>query len=439
MNCVVGVKGSVMLALGPDTEPYFKELCEAASQIAALKAQVAKLEKAIDSVLAHHLAGQHLPGHQTTPIAPVAPDVPVVASDDDTANETFDTTARTGSERRANEEGAHCTHPQERDDDASFAAIDNDDTDVEVDRKSSTRYPETQPLRSGSLPSAVRTLICRPAPGVFSEPDDLLLIKGIDCAMALELAARGYSKFEDIANLKHREIGELKASLEGADAIHKESWIEQAAILANGGDTKFARQRLALSSDAYDALWSDTVSGQQRDPKFSDDSDSSHTDDVHVSDDVAAEIPSLDTFQDSDIVLTDEPMLSGFDNNPVDTALAEIAAQEMPRNITISRPMTTVMRSGDIKPFLPVFDGDALDVIQTIQAPVANLQSNDHGNLKAMAASLAATFVVVIAGTTMGIVTLPTSLAHISPTDICQVSGLASFPDACRQVVASVF
>lgn len=75
--------------------------------------------------------------------------------------------------------------------------------------------------------------------------DDLTLIRGIDASMKERLAGLGISKFADIAGWRASDVARVSASLGIKGRIAAENWIEQAQVLAKGGSTRYAQEKLA--------------------------------------------------------------------------------------------------------------------------------------------------------------------------------------------------
>lgn len=74
--------------------------------------------------------------------------------------------------------------------------------------------------------------------------DDLQRIRGIDAGLARRLADLGLRKFEEIARWKAEDVRRFSADLGLKGDIARDNWIEQATILAKGGETYFSsRQR----------------------------------------------------------------------------------------------------------------------------------------------------------------------------------------------------
>jgi predicted flap endonuclease-1-like 5' DNA nuclease len=77
-----------------------------------------------------------------------------------------------------------------------------------------------------------------------SGPQDLKSIQGIDAATEAKLNALGISRFEQIAGWTRANINHIGQALGGKKGrIARENWIEQAQILARGGQTLFSLRR----------------------------------------------------------------------------------------------------------------------------------------------------------------------------------------------------
>ena len=70
--------------------------------------------------------------------------------------------------------------------------------------------------------------------------DDLKRIEGIGTSVEQVLAEQGVTRYRQIAEWKQEDVQRFNEMLSSGDRIERENWIEQAAILANGGTTKFA-------------------------------------------------------------------------------------------------------------------------------------------------------------------------------------------------------
>ena len=79
-----------------------------------------------------------------------------------------------------------------------------------------------------------------PAPG--DRVDDLKRIRGIGVLIEKRLNALGITSYEQIANWTKADSDSISAQLDFRGRIERENWIEQARILASGGQTEFSRR-----------------------------------------------------------------------------------------------------------------------------------------------------------------------------------------------------
>jgi predicted flap endonuclease-1-like 5' DNA nuclease len=82
-----------------------------------------------------------------------------------------------------------------------------------------------------------------PAPEPALPPDDLTRIRAIDDTLAGRLADRGVTHFGQIADWRPTDIRDVSKALSLDGRISRENWIEQAQILAKGGETHFSRRK----------------------------------------------------------------------------------------------------------------------------------------------------------------------------------------------------
>ncbi len=82
-----------------------------------------------------------------------------------------------------------------------------------------------------------------PGPAVGSAaPDDLKRIRGIGVLIEKKLNAAGVMSYEQIANWTSADIDRMSQLLDFKGRIERENWVEQARILASGGQTEFSRR-----------------------------------------------------------------------------------------------------------------------------------------------------------------------------------------------------
>lgn len=74
------------------------------------------------------------------------------------------------------------------------------------------------------------------------EADDLKKIKGVGKKIEEKLNAFGIYHFDQIGNWTDEQVKWVGGELAFAGRIERESWIEQAKVLASGGDTEFSRR-----------------------------------------------------------------------------------------------------------------------------------------------------------------------------------------------------
>jgi predicted flap endonuclease-1-like 5' DNA nuclease len=72
--------------------------------------------------------------------------------------------------------------------------------------------------------------------------DDLKRVRGIGVLIEKRLNALGISSYEQIANWTKADIDSVSSQLDFKGRIERENWIEQARILASGGQTEFSRR-----------------------------------------------------------------------------------------------------------------------------------------------------------------------------------------------------
>lgn len=88
------------------------------------------------------------------------------------------------------------------------------------------------------------------APETPAAPDRLTLVRGLSAEMADWLAAAGVTRFAEIAAWTAGDIACYGAEVGIGEAAREHSWIEQAAVLASGRPTRYARRVLTGEWDA---------------------------------------------------------------------------------------------------------------------------------------------------------------------------------------------
>ncbi len=85
--------------------------------------------------------------------------------------------------------------------------------------------------------------IARPAEGsVAPDADDLTLLKGVGPKLAEKLADAGVTSFAQIAAWTPAEVARMDDKLSFKGRIDRDGWVEQAKILADGGETEFSQR-----------------------------------------------------------------------------------------------------------------------------------------------------------------------------------------------------
>jgi predicted flap endonuclease-1-like 5' DNA nuclease len=82
-------------------------------------------------------------------------------------------------------------------------------------------------------------------PSAVAIIDDLKLIRGIDSAIETGLNKLGVTKYAQIAIWMKPDVARISQALGFRGRVENENWIEQAQILAGGGNTAFSRRRAA--------------------------------------------------------------------------------------------------------------------------------------------------------------------------------------------------
>lgn len=73
--------------------------------------------------------------------------------------------------------------------------------------------------------------------------DDLKRIRGIGVLIEKRLKMMGYTRYAEIADWSQADIDRVNKQLDFGGRIERENWIEQARILAKGGQTEFSRRQ----------------------------------------------------------------------------------------------------------------------------------------------------------------------------------------------------
>ena len=72
--------------------------------------------------------------------------------------------------------------------------------------------------------------------------EDLKRIRGIGVLIEKKLNSLGITAYEQVANWTGADIDRISQILDFKGRIERENWVEQARILAAGGQTEFSRR-----------------------------------------------------------------------------------------------------------------------------------------------------------------------------------------------------
>lgn len=78
--------------------------------------------------------------------------------------------------------------------------------------------------------------------GAAARFDDLKRIRGVGVMIEKRLNSMGYHSYEQVANWTAADVDRVSQALDFRGRIERENWVEQARILASGGQTEFARR-----------------------------------------------------------------------------------------------------------------------------------------------------------------------------------------------------
>ncbi|MEZ5773763.1 MAG: helix-hairpin-helix domain-containing protein [Hyphomicrobiaceae bacterium] len=101
---------------------------------------------------------------------------------------------------------------------------------------------------------------------VHVTPDDLTLIRGIGPEIARKLGLTGVRRFTDIAGWSQGDVDRFERELGFPGRIGRERWIEQARVLASGGETEFSRRQREPSGGAASGGHRGASQGGERSP-----------------------------------------------------------------------------------------------------------------------------------------------------------------------------
>ena len=151
--------------------------------------------------------------------------------------------------RRSAEEKATASEEAAREpasEDVSLQSAEQDEPIVSVAETSAAEsepVPEFQPEPAPEPAPEVRAPL--PPAKPIEGGDDFQRIRAIDADIEQKLKTLGVNYFEDIAAWTASDVKRVGQDLQIPGRIDREQWVEQAQILAKGGETYYSRNRLA--------------------------------------------------------------------------------------------------------------------------------------------------------------------------------------------------
>lgn len=151
---------------------------------------------------------------------------------------------RRGAEEKtpSSEEVAH--EPAPASEDVPLQSVEQGESTVPVaETPAPEPEPEFQPEPAPEPPPEVRAPL--PPQKPIEGGDDFQRIRAIDADIEQKLKTLGVNYFEDIAAWTASDVKRVGQDLQIPGRIDREQWVEQAQILAKGGETYYSRNRLA--------------------------------------------------------------------------------------------------------------------------------------------------------------------------------------------------
>jgi predicted flap endonuclease-1-like 5' DNA nuclease len=109
---------------------------------------------------------------------------------------------------------------------------------------SEEKFEEPPASEPASVPEPVIAPAAEPQAPI-EEGDDFQRIRAIDAEIEQKLKVRGVRYFEHIAAWSAADVKQIAQQLDIPGRIDREQWVEQAQILAKGGETYYSRNRKA--------------------------------------------------------------------------------------------------------------------------------------------------------------------------------------------------
>jgi predicted flap endonuclease-1-like 5' DNA nuclease len=115
-----------------------------------------------------------------------------------------------------------------------------------IDMAQPVTFTAPEPAPVAAAPATGRPAIA----AAVGAPDDLTLIKGVGPKLNSLLVSLGVTRFDQIAAWTAQDIGEVDGFLGSFKGrITRDSWVEQAGLLARGDHAGFAAKFGALGSE----------------------------------------------------------------------------------------------------------------------------------------------------------------------------------------------
>ncbi|MHA6263993.1 endonuclease [Arenibacterium sp. CAU 1754] len=105
------------------------------------------------------------------------------------------------------------------------------------------------PAPKAAEPAPAATATAADAPATLSAAraggaDDLKLIKGVGPKLEILLNTMGFYHFDQVASWTDKEVAWVDQNLQGFKGrVSRDNWVEQAKILASGGETEFSARK----------------------------------------------------------------------------------------------------------------------------------------------------------------------------------------------------
>ena len=96
--------------------------------------------------------------------------------------------------------------------------------------------------KSTAKKPATKKAAAKAEPAAASQSDDMKLLKGVGPTLEKKLHANGVTSFAQIANWTAEDVADMDEKLSFKGRIERDGWIEQAKILAAGGETEFSKK-----------------------------------------------------------------------------------------------------------------------------------------------------------------------------------------------------